>query len=139
MMISTEIYKFGTNRSLTKETPNTLSLFIEEQAGNVVQHAFKPGEKRWLDLTVMDKPDKLIIRIRDNGSPSDPLAYLSTGDAKGYGLLIVQKLAEKIEYRRNMGLNNLIVHLKSSRIPFPIIKTKQKQAPVEGACFLLDL
>ena len=115
MMISTGIYKFGTNRSLTKETLNTLSLFIEELAGNVVQHAFKPGEKRWLDLTVMDKPDKLIIRIRDNGSPFDPLAYLSTGEAKGYGLLIVQKLAEKIEYRRNMGLNNLIVHLKKQQ------------------------
>ena len=112
MEISTGIYKFGANRPLSQETLNTLSLFIEELAGNVVQHAFKPGEKRWLDLTVMDKPEKLIIRIRDNGSPFDPLAYLSTGETQGFGLRIVQKLAEKIEYRRNMGLNNLIIHLK---------------------------
>lgn len=112
MQISTGIYKFGENRTLSQETLNTLSLFIEELAGNVVQYAFKPDEKRWLDLTVMDKPEKLIIRIRDNGAPFDPMAYLSTGEVKGYGLLIVQKLAEKIEYRRNMGLNNLIIHLK---------------------------
>lgn len=112
MQISTGIYRFGENRTLSQETLNTLSLFIEELAGNVVQYAFKPDEKRWLDLTVMDKPEKLIIRIRDNGAPFDPMAYLSTGEVKGYGLLIVQKLAEKIEYRRNMGLNNLIIHLK---------------------------
>lgn len=112
MHISTGIYRFGENRTLSQETLNTLSLFIEELAGNVVQHAFKPDEKRWLDLTILDKPEKLIIRIRDNGVPFDPLAYLSTGEVEGYGLLIVQKLAEKIEYRRNMGLNNLIIHLK---------------------------
>lgn len=112
MTISTGIYKFGANRNLSQETLNTLSLFIEELAGNVVRHAFKPGEMRWLDLTVMDKPEKLIIRIRDNGSPFDPLAYLSNGEMKGFGLLIVQKLVESITYRRNMGLNNLIIHLK---------------------------
>ena len=112
MTISTGIYKFGKNRNLSQETLHTLSLFIEELAGNVVQHAFKPGEKRWLDLTIIDKPDKLIIRIRDNGALFDPLAYLSSGKSNGFGLLIVQKLAENIEYRRNMGLNNLIVHLK---------------------------
>lgn len=112
MTISTGIYKFGKNRNLSQETLHTLSLFIEELAGNVVQHAFKPGEKRWLDLTIIDKPDKLIIRIRDNGAPFDPLAYLSSGKSNGFGLLIVQKLAENIEYRRNMGLNNLIIHLK---------------------------
>lgn len=112
MTISTGIYKFGTNRYLSQETLNTLSLFIEELAGNVVQHAFKPGEKRWLDLTIMDKPEKVIIRIRDNGSSFDPMAYLSTGEAKGYGLLIIQSLADKIDYRRSMGLNNLIIHLK---------------------------
>lgn len=112
MRISTGIYKFSTNRNLSKETLNTLSLFIEELAGNVVQHAFKPGEKRWLDLTILDKPEKLIIRIRDNGAPFDPVAYLSTGEMEGFGLRIVQKLGENIEYRRNMGLNNLIVHLR---------------------------
>lgn len=114
MTISTGIYKFDTHRYLSQETLNTLSLFIEELAGNVVQHAFKPGEKRWLDLTIIDTPEKLIIRIRDNGSSFDPMAYLSTGEAKGYGLLIIQSLADKIDYRRSMGLNNLIIISRNS-------------------------
>ena len=115
MTISTGIHKFGRNRSIGKETLNTLSLCIEEMAGNVVQHAFKPGEKRWMDLTIVDKPETVIVRIRDNGSPFDPLAYLNSGEGKGYGILLIQKLAENFEYRRNMGLNNLIIHLRKDR------------------------
>lgn len=112
MLISSGIYKFGRNRSITQETLNQLSLYIEEMAGNVVQHAFKPGEKRWLDLTIVDKPDRVIVRIRDNGIAFDPLAYLSSGEERGYGILMIHKLAESFEYRRSMGLNNLIIHLR---------------------------
>ena len=112
MLISSGIYKFGRNRSISQETLNQLSLYIEEMAGNVVQHAFKPGEKRWLDLTIMDKPDRLIVRIRDNGTAFDPLAYISSGEERGYGILMIHKLAESFEYRRSMGLNNLIIHLR---------------------------
>lgn len=112
ILISSGIYKFGRNRSITQETLNLLSLCIEEMAGNVVQHAFKPGEKRWLDLTIVDKPDRVIVRIRDNGTAFDPLAYLSAGEERGYGILMIHKLAESFEYRRSMGLNNLIIHLR---------------------------
>ncbi len=112
MVISAGIHKFGRNRDLDKETLNLLSLCIEEMAGNVVQHAFKPGEKRWLDLTIIDRPEALILRIRDNGSAFDPLAYDNGADAAGYGIRMIQKLADHFEYRRSMGLNNLIIHLR---------------------------
>ena len=114
MTISSGIYKFGANRSISKETLNVLSLCIEEMAGNVVRHAFKPGEKRWVDLTIVDKPERVIVRIRDNGSAFDPLAYLSCGDGKGYGIMMIHKLAENFEYRRSMGLNNLIIQLRKT-------------------------
>ena len=115
MTISSGIYQFGSNRSISSDTLNILSLCIEEMAGNVVRHAFKPGEKRWLDLTIVDKPELVIVRIRDNGTSFDPLTYLRSGAGKGYGILMIQKLAENIEYRRNMGLNNLIIHLRKSQ------------------------
>ena len=111
MEISKGIYKFGKNRSISKETLHTLSLCIEEMAGNVVQHAFKAGEKRWLDLTIVDKPERLIVRIRDNGSPFDPVDHLKVGNKNEFGILMIHKRAEHMEYRRSMGLNNLIIHL----------------------------
>ena len=112
MAISSGIYEFGENRCIGRQTLNTLSLCIEEMAGNVVQHAFKPGEKRWLDVTIVDKPDTVIVRIRDNGADFDPLAYVSNADSDGYGIRMIHKLAEEFQYRRSMGLNNLIIHLR---------------------------
>ena len=77
------------------------------------QRTFYPGEKRRLDLTVVDKPDRMTVSIRDNGSPFDPLAYLRSEEGKGYGILLIHELADHTEYRRNTGLNNFIIHLKN--------------------------
>lgn len=115
MTISSGIYKFGQNRDIDEKTLNTLSLCIEEMAGNVVQHAFKPGEKRWLDLTIFNKPSSIIVRIRDNGAAFDPLAYLSGSTKEDFGIKMIHSLADSFEYRRNMGLNNLIINLKKEK------------------------
>ena len=112
MLISTGIYRFGKNRDISEKTLHWLSLCIEEMAGNVVCHAFKPGEKRWLDVTVIDKPETIIFRLRDNGAPFDPLGFLSSETNDAYGIKMIHALAESFEYRRSMGLNNLIIHLK---------------------------
>jgi anti-sigma regulatory factor (Ser/Thr protein kinase) len=83
-------------------------------AGNVVRHAFKAGEKRWLDVTIIDKSETIILRLRDNGAPFDPLAYLSKGTGDTYGIKMIHALTENFEYRRSMGLNNLIIYLKNT-------------------------
>ena len=112
MTISTGIYQFGDEHGIDTKTLHTLSLCIEEMAGNVVQHAFLPGEKRWLDVTLINKPETIIFRLRDNGAAFDPLAYLSQGNYDTYGIRMIHALATSFEYRRSMGLNNLIIHLK---------------------------
>ena len=87
---------------------------IEEMAGNVVQHAFSPGDKRWLDLAIVDQPETVIVSIRDNGSPFNPVAHLISEPSEEYGILLIRNLAKNIEYRRNIGLNNLIIHLQKN-------------------------
>jgi len=112
MAISSNIGQFAKGRQIDDKLLNLLSLCVEEMEGNVVQHAFKPGEKRWLDLTIVDKPESVIVRIRDNGRAFDPLAYINGHEAKGYGIQMIHALAQGFEYRRSMGLNNLIISLK---------------------------
>lgn len=100
-----------------KKTMNRIALFIEEMAGNVVQHSFKPGEKKWFDLMILDKKDSIVLRMRDNGDLFDPSTYLrieekeQPADAQRLGIKMVSSLADKFEYRRSMGLNNLIMVL----------------------------
>lgn len=120
MTISTGIHKFGKDRQIDEETLRRVALFIEEMAGNVVRHAFKPGEKKWFDLMVLDKPETIVLRLRDNGAAFDPLVYVhqhaeqQVEGADRYGIRIVSSLAEEIHYKRSMGLNVLTMELKKA-------------------------
>lgn len=114
MSISQGIYKFGANRNIDQALMNKVSLCIEEMAGNVVRHAFRPGEKKWFDLMILDKEDRLVIRMRDNGALFDPLAFLrGQTDAQAHlGIRMASALADSFEYRRSIGLNNIMIVLK---------------------------
>ena len=118
MDVSSNIYKVGRSHNMDERMLNEISLCIEEMAGNVVQHAFKPEEKKWFDVLVLDKPESVIVRMRDNGSAFDPLDYLNKAeDSDGeerFGIRMIASLADKFEYSRNMGLNVLIIVLNKS-------------------------
>lgn len=113
MTIAHGIHKFGVGRQIPEKTLDLLSLCIEEMAGNVVQHAFKSGEKKWFDLMILDKEDSLIVRIRDNGMAFDPTKYLCDDKRKEqqYGIRMIAGLANSMEYRRTIGLNNVLIKI----------------------------
>ena len=113
MTIAHGIHKFGEGRQIPEKTLDLLSLCIEEMAGNVVQHAFKSGEKKWFDLMILDKEDSLIVRIRDNGMAFDPTKYLCDDKRKEqqYGIRMIAGLANSMEYRRTIGLNNVLIKI----------------------------
>ena len=116
MNISSGILRLENNWDTDKKMLNAISLCIEEMAGNVVQHAFKPGEKKWFDVLILNKPESVVIRMRDNGSAFDPSDYLNMAkDVDGketFGIKMISSLADKFDYSRNMGLNVLIIALK---------------------------
>lgn len=118
MNISSGIFRLGENRDIDKKLLNEISLCIEEMAGNVVRHAFKPGEKKWFDVLILRKPQSVIVRMRDNGSAFDPSHYLNTAghpDSKEtFGIKLISSIADKFDYSRNMGLNVLIIVLNKS-------------------------
>ena len=113
MKISEGINKFGKGRNISEKLLMELSLCIEEMGGNVIQHAFKPGAKQWFDMLILDKEDSLVVRVRDNGAPFDPTKYWEEeqNDELRYGIRMIQGMASRMEYRRTIGLNNLIIVL----------------------------
>lgn len=118
MNISSGILRLENNWDMDKKVLNEISLCIEEMAGNVVQHAFKPGEKKWFDVMIFNKPDSVIIRMRDNGSAFDPSDYLSiAGSVDGketFGIKMIASIADRFDYSRSMGLNVLIIHFNKN-------------------------
>ena len=89
-----------------------LSLCIEEMAGNVVKHSFTPGQKRWLDMTVLDKDDRVIVCFRDNGKAFDSVAFAAAhqNQQEHLGIRLIYGLAETFTYKRVMGLNCMSIH-----------------------------
>ncbi len=92
---------------------NVIALAIEEMAGNVIKHAFNEGEKRWLDILIIQKKDGFILRLRDNGKMFDPLKYLHEHEkddkTEHMGIRLIKNLADDVSYSRAIGLNNLII------------------------------
>lgn len=109
-------YDFGEQHCIDRSTLDKVSLCIEELAGNIVKHAFKPGEKRWFDILIYIKEDRIFIRMRDNGRQFDPLAYLreqaKDDPSAGIGLKIINGITETFEYHSGVGLNISVMTLK---------------------------
>lgn len=112
MSISSSIHSFAENRNINEKMANLLALAIEEIAGNVVQHSFTAGQKRWLDMTILDKEDRVIISFRDNGKAFDSVAFLAAhqDDQEHLGIRLIYGLAEEFTYRWAMGLNCVAIH-----------------------------
>ena len=83
-----------------------------------MQHSFKPGEKRWFDLLVYVKPDTILLRMRYNGIPFDPLARLreqaELDPEKNLGLKVINGITDAFEYRNGVGLNICVMTLRRS-------------------------
>lgn len=117
MALSTNITELGKTADVDRHMLNALALTIEELAGNIVQHAFRPNEKRWFDLMILLKKDCIIVRMRDNGKQFDPVQYLHENgdtDRSKIGLKLISGISTEFQYRRTIGLNNLLIVLSEN-------------------------
>ena len=116
MEMARSVYAFGEERGVPKAMMDKVSLCIEEMAGNIVEHSFRPGEKRWFDLLIYVKPEAILLRMRDNGRPFDPLARLreqaESDPEKNLGLRVINGITDTFEYRNGIGLNICVMTLR---------------------------
>lgn len=119
MKSSMEVYDFCIKKGYEKKLANTASLFIEEMAGNTVLHGFRTNKKGHIDIRVIHKDGSLIIRIRDNGVPFDPVEWIKKNHPddplSGTGIRIIVGLAEEVRYVPAMGLNNILIKVKTAK------------------------
>lgn len=112
--LSENIGRFCKKRGIDSRRALRLSLCIEEMAGNTVQYAFQDQKKHFMDIRILIKDGLLIFRMRDDGTPFNPLKQLETASDDPYsniGIRLVKNLSKSTEYRNTVGLNNLIVKL----------------------------
>ena len=115
MAVSQQVIQFCKERNASKRDAMMTSLFVEEVAGNTVQHGFPNRREGRINLKIIYRKDKQIIRFRDNGVPFDPVEWLKCCKAKdptsAMGISMIVGLAKDVQYVPAMGLNNLMIVL----------------------------
>ncbi len=87
---------------------------MDEACANVIEHAYGGVESNSIDVDVVVKRDCLTVRIRDEGEPfidaayrePDIFEYASKKKSGGFGVHLMRKLADRVEYR-SRGKSNI--------------------------------
>lgn len=94
-----------------------IALCIEEMANNIVQHGFGDGKRKGLiEVRIIRKDDRWIIRLRDNCLSFDPVRYMelhrTEEDPTAHiGIRMVFSVVKDAKYVNSLGLNNLTLTL----------------------------
>ena len=108
--------EFCAGHGETSRNSSLISLCIEEMAVNIVDHGFtKGGRDHSIDIRLVYKDGRRVIRIRDNCTSFDPIHYLelhkSDDPTSHIGIRMVMKMVKSANYVNSLGLNNLTLTL----------------------------
>ena len=113
---SVQVGGFCRSHNLSDRNVYLLSLYVEEMAGNIIEHGFADGKKHRMDVRLVIKENEIVLRFRDDCRPFDPkkqMEMLNPEDpASNIGIRMVVKSADSVEYVNTMKMNNLIIRMK---------------------------
>ncbi len=116
MAESRKAEEFCLSHGIPAEKAELMGLFVEELAGNVIEHGV-PVSRRpvRIDFRLYAKDGGICLSLRDNTRKFDPAAfYLAhASEDPGYmaGIRMVTKLAKDFRYFNTFNSNNVILHL----------------------------
>lgn len=112
MNASIEVQEYCKNNGIDPIKANHISLFIEEMAGNIVNHGVHKKQIS-VNLRVFISDGQILITLRDYFNYFDPTEYhklqSDTYDGESNGIRIVMQLAKEVRYVNAFGINNLMI------------------------------
>jgi len=115
--LSTETSRFCLDRGIEKKRSFLAALFVEELAGNVVEHGFEDGKKHNLEAVVTIDNGEVILHMRDDCRKFDLKEKAANWKLdpehpeKNMGIRMVLKMAKDVNYASAMNTNNIIVKI----------------------------
>ena len=101
---SEEAMAFCEKNGVPETTVNAVGVSVEELCHNIATYA-KSDSNTAVDICVRVMPDKVNVRLRDNGTEFDPTDYIDNSGKHITGLQLVRMLSSSIDYNRILGFN----------------------------------
>ncbi len=113
--LSVDVGRFCTGHGISSREANRLALCVEELAGNVIRHGFSDNRPHHLEVRVIVKNAKSVLRLRDDCRKFDlrKMAEEWAPDPEhpehNIGTRLVMATAKDIAYTNTMNTNNLLI------------------------------
>jgi len=101
---SEEAMEFCEKNKVPEATVNMVGVTVEELCHNIAAYASSDSNNA-IDVCVRILPDKVNIRLRDNGAEFDPTDYIDNSGKRITGIKLVRMLSSSINYNRILGFN----------------------------------
>ena len=101
---SEETMAFCEKNQVPENTVNAIGITVEELCHNIATYA-SSNTNNAVDVCVRVLPDKVNVRLRDNGVEFDPTDYIDNSGKRITGLELVRMLSSTINYNRILGFN----------------------------------
>ncbi len=103
--------RFGFN----EEDVQDIRLAVDEACTNIIKHAYQWRDDKEIQIRIGMRDSEMLVSIIDEGVPFNPKNYSipSTQDQldqkkrSGYGILLIRKLMDKVEYRNKKSRNEI--------------------------------
>ena len=105
-------------------------LAVDEACTNIIKHAYEGQSDCQVEIRVTVERGRLTVRILDNGKAFDQSTYkkpnlkafMRQGKRGGFGVSIMRRLMDQVEYRSNQGMNETF-----------LVKNRRRQRSAAGA------
>jgi serine/threonine-protein kinase RsbW len=117
------VAQLGVEHVLSPALLHHIDLCLAELVSNVIRYGYPDGKPGTVRIRCWREPERIMIRIEDDGAPFDPTAYvpaalptlLAEADSGGRGIRLVRHFADELHHLRSAAGNQLTLVFRSPR------------------------
>jgi len=112
-LLSQEIEAYALKHNVSVRDASMIALGAEEMVANIIDYGYKvKNHHYYIDVTLKIVEEKMILTIKDDGIVFDPTQYKEDEEEfSTSGILLVQKIVDKISYTRVLSTNNTSIEI----------------------------
>lgn len=109
--------EFASTHGLPEKVRRSMKLVFDDLLNNVISYAYEDEDEHLIEIRIELSPDRLAVRITDDGHPFNPFGRTSPDTALeleereigGLGIHLVQNLMDEVSYTRRTDRNVVVL------------------------------